>query len=167
MKSRNEQIKEKMALHIELIEDKPLQKDINYLIEQSPNLFNLKTIINDDVVSPFLIIMHKYFKNIHKRGYKLDTKILTTNKRNKKENAIKGAKSIIDYLGGLYADNKDAARLKSLLLTFIEYPEEFKNKKPITHTITKDQLRNELRKIFSNKSTEIDEFVKGLENFQI
>lgn len=167
MKSIDEQIKEKMASYIELIEDKPLQKDINYLIEQSPILFDFKTIRNEEnIIFPFLIIMHKYFKNIHKRGYKMDTKIRTTNKRNKKENAIKGAEAIIDYLGGLYTDNNDTARIKVILMDFMENPEKYKNK-PITHTITKDDLRSELRKIIPNKSTEIDEFIKGLENFQI
>lgn len=166
MINRDKTIKEKMASYIEPIEDKPSQKDIDYLIEQSPILFTLKTIQNEDIVYPFLILMHKYFKNIHKVGYKGNTKIWSTNKRNKKENAIKGAKAIIDYLGGLYADNKDAAKLKAMLMCFVEYPETYKNK-PITHTITKDELRTELRKILKNKSTEIDNFVSELENFQI
>lgn len=164
--TRDEQIKEKMISYLELIENKPLQKDIDYLIEQSPRLFNLKTIKDENIVYSFLFNIHTYFKNIYKETHKLMSKTSTTNKRNKKENAIKGANAIIDYLDGMYCDNIDSSKIKTILRDFINNPDKYKNE-PITYTITKDNLRSELRKIIPNKSKEIEDFVKGLENFKI
>ena len=42
MKSRDEQIKEKIESYINQLRYKLPEKDINYLIEQSPKLFTLK-----------------------------------------------------------------------------------------------------------------------------
>jgi hypothetical protein len=166
MKSRDEQIKEKIESYINQLRYKLPEKDINYLIEQSPKLFTLKTIDDESIMFSFFEYLTEYYKNSVSSMYKILTKKTTTNKRDKKENAIKGANAIIDYLGGIFSNNENSKELKLMLRDFIGNPEKYKNK-TITHTITKDDLRSELRKIIPNKSTEIDEFIKGLKNFQI
>ena len=156
-----------MKLYIEQILRYKLPNDDKYyLIKQSSNLFTLLSIKNERTVHSFLKSITNYKANSVNLMLKVIENKTTTNKRDKKQKALSGAENIIDYLGGVYSDNENAKELKNLLRDFINNTNDFEVTK-VTHNITKDELRNDLRKLFKNKSAEIDDFVKGLENYKL
>ncbi len=166
MSNRYETIKIKMEKYINQLGYKLSEVDSAYLINQSPKLFNLRNIDNENLIHSFFEIMTEYYKNSISKMFKTIENKTTSNKRNKKESAIKSANIILDYLGGSFSNNENAKELKLMLKDFIRNPEKYKNK-DIAHTITKDDLRSKLRIIIPKKSRKIEDFVKGLENFKI
>ena len=68
MKSRDEQIKEKIESYINQLRYKLPEKDINYLIEQSPKLFTLKTIDDKKVFETCISDLQKETVNLKVLG---------------------------------------------------------------------------------------------------
>lgn len=137
----------------------------NIILEHSEKLFTIKTMKDDIVIYIFLYFIEQYSRNreteMIKGIYKSSTS--KTRKEKKKENAIKGAISIIDFLGGDISVNRESTNLKLLLRDFLNNIEKYEIKKTsFNYKTTKEDLEFNLNLIIKNKSIEIREFIKEL-----
>ena len=89
----------------------------------------------------------------------------TSNKREKEKNMIKGIDYIFDYLDGIVNYTRKSKELKNLLRELKSNPETFKGKPPKKYT--KENLKTDLRKIFDNKTNDINHFVDELSSQHI
>jgi hypothetical protein len=137
----------------------------NIILEHSEKLFTIKTIKDDIVIYIFLYFIEQYSRNGETEMIKgiYNSSTSKTRKEKKKENAIKGAISIIDFLGGDISVNKESTNLKLLLRDFLNNIEKYEIKKTsFNYRTTKEDLEFNLNLIIKNKSIEIREFIKEL-----
>ena len=84
----------------------------------------------------------------------------TTKKRNKRDNAFKGAEYIIDHLGGIATYNEDAHKLKIMLHDFMRNPKKYEVKNKTF--ITRKKLRSTLTELLPGKSEDIAIFIERI-----
>lgn len=135
------------------------------IIKNSNLIFNQKTIREKYKVYIFIHFLERYIRGSQRKMLNSIHLTTTSNKRKdiKKKNAINGAYAIIDYLGGMYSDNENAANLKSFLHHFLKNVEDYEIKEHKLDT-SKEDLEYNINLIIKDKSLKIREFIKKLPN---